>query len=227
MNLNIENAPGRKSLRILFLAYRDACNPFNGGGDIYLSELAKGCVNQGHYVTYISSRFPGSKKEEMVDGVKVIRFGSGFTMVFMLFFYYFMHLRGRFDMVVEDVLSGPRIPFFGSIYIKEHTVGVIFQRQKELFQLQFTNLVAFAMSSVERLLVLAYRRKTIIVDSLKVKNELQNIGYEARKMSVVYPGLTDSFLAQTKLTTFSERPPKSFASLNLDAINWLKTPFLP
>jgi glycosyltransferase involved in cell wall biosynthesis len=195
-----------KPLRILFLAFRDANNPFNGGGDIYLSELARGCVNQGHDVTYVSSRFPGSKSEETINGVRVIRFGSAFNMVFLLFFHYFLHFRGRFDVVVEDVLSGPRIPFFGSLYIKEHTIGIIFQRQKELFQRQFSYPVAFAMSSVERLLVLAYRRKAIVVDSLRVKKDLQTIGYKANKMTVVHPGVPDSFLAQTGLPSFSERP---------------------
>ena len=206
MTFKIKNVHKGKPLRILFLAFRDDRNPFYGGGDIYLSELAKGCVNQGHEVTFVSSRFPGSKAEESVNGVHVVRFGSAFTMVFILFFYYFMHLRGRFDVVVEDVLSGPRIPFFGSLYIRERTVGIIFQRQKELFQHQFSYPVAFAMSSVERLLVLAYHRKAIVVDSLRVKKDLQAIGYKANKMTVVHPGVPDSFLAQTGLPSFSERP---------------------
>jgi glycosyltransferase involved in cell wall biosynthesis len=205
MTLNSKNVHKKKTLRILFLAFRDASNPFNGGGDIYLSELAKGCVNQGHNVTLVSSRFPGSKTEESLNGVHIVRVGSSFTMVFVLFFYYFKHLRGRFDVVVEDVLSGPRIPFFGSLYIRERTVGIIFQRQKELFHRQFSYLVAFVMSSVERLLVLAYRRKGIVVDSLRVKKDLQAIGYEANKMTVVHPGVPDSFLAQTELPPFSER----------------------
>ena len=140
-----------------------------------------------------------------MDGVRVVRFGSAFTMVFLLFFYYFKHLRGRFDVVVEDVLSGPRIPFFGSLYIRERTVGIIFQRQKELFQRQFSYPVAFVMSSVERLLVLAYRRKAIVVDSLRVKKDLQAIGYKANKMTVVHPGVPESFFAQTIFPTFSER----------------------
>jgi glycosyltransferase involved in cell wall biosynthesis len=206
MTPNSKNVKQEKSLRILFLAFRDICNPFNGGGDIYLSELAKGCAKRGHDVTYISSRFRGSKADELVNGVHIIRFGSAFTMVFVLFFYYFMHLRGRFDVVVEDVLSGPRIPFFGGLYIRERTVGIIFQRQTELFHRQFSYMVAFVMSSVERLLALVYCRKIIVVDSLRVKKDLQAIGYKANKMTVVYPGVPDLFFTQTGLPSFSERP---------------------
>jgi glycosyltransferase involved in cell wall biosynthesis len=196
----------KTSSRILFLAYRDSRNPYIGGGDIYLNELAKGCANQGYEVTLISSRFPGSKTEELLDRVHIIRFGSAFTMVFLLFFYYFKHIRGKFNIVVEDVLSGPRIPFFGSLYIRECTVGIIFQRQKELFQRQFSYPVAFVMSSVERLLVLLYRHKVIVVDSLRVKKDLQAIGYKANKLNVVNPGLPESFFSRTSFPTFYDRP---------------------
>jgi glycosyltransferase involved in cell wall biosynthesis len=194
-----------KHLRILFLAFRDSRNRYIGGGDIYINELAKGCVNRGHDVTFVSSRFPGCKAEESVDGVYTIRFGSPFTMFFMLFFYYFAHFRGRFDVVVEDVLSGPRIPFFGSLYIGKRTVGIIFQRQKELFRRQFSYPVAFAMSSVERLLLLVYRRRVIVVDSLEVKKDLQSIGYKANKMIVVHPGVQDLFFPKNPPAPFSER----------------------
>jgi glycosyltransferase involved in cell wall biosynthesis len=195
----------KKAKRILFLAYRDSRNPFVGGGDIYINELAKGCVKRGHSVTFISSRFPGSKKEESVDGVRVIRLGSAFNMFFLLLFYYFRYLRGNFDVVVEDVLSGPRIPFLGSLFIKEKLIGIIFQRQKELFELQFSRPIAFVMSSVERLLVLVYSRKKIIVDSLRVKHDLRAIGYSLGKLTVIYPGLNDSLFADSIILPFDKR----------------------
>jgi glycosyltransferase involved in cell wall biosynthesis len=195
----------KENKRILFLAYRDSRNPYVGGGDIYINELAKGIAKRGHSVTFVSSRFLGSKREESIDGVKVIRIGSAFSMFFLLFFYYFRYLRGKFDVVIEDVLSGPRVPFLGSVYVKEQLFGIIFQRQKELFERQFSRPVAFAMSTVERLLVLAYYRKRIVVDSLRVKYDLHAIGYTLDKLTVIHPGLNDSVFTDATVLPFEKR----------------------
>ncbi|MBU0615373.1 MAG: glycosyltransferase family 4 protein [Nanoarchaeota archaeon] len=44
-----------------------------GGGEINLSLIAKALVEAGHDVSVLTSRFKGLKKEEVVDGVKVLR----------------------------------------------------------------------------------------------------------------------------------------------------------
>ena len=106
-------------MKILFLAFRDPSNPFLGGGDIYINELAKGCASRGHSVTILSSKFPGSSTKEIVGNLKIIRLGSNFTTTIKTFVYYFMHLRGRFDIIVEEIMGGPRIPFFASLYMKK------------------------------------------------------------------------------------------------------------
>ena len=94
-------------MKILFLAFRDPSNPFLGGGDIYINELAKGCANRGHSVTIISSKFPGSSAKEINGNLQIIRLGSNFTTTARAFGYYFMHLRGQFDVIVEEIMGGP------------------------------------------------------------------------------------------------------------------------
>ena len=180
-------------MRILFLAFRDPSNPYLGGGDIYINELAKGCARRGHSVTFLSSKFPGSSIKENVENVHVIRLGSNFTLVFWIFVYYFLHLRGRFDVVVEEVIGGPRIPFFGSLYIKERIVGIIQERHKEIFLQQFSFPIAAALSLLERFLVLLNRDKQLIINSVRTREDLIGIGYKAKNMHIVYPGLPNYF----------------------------------
>jgi glycosyltransferase involved in cell wall biosynthesis len=194
-------------LRILFLEFRDSRNPFIGGGDIYINKFAEGCARLGHNVTVISSCFPGSKNEEVVNDVHVIRVGkSGFSMFVKVFLYYFRYLRGNFDVVVEEILGGPRVPFFGSLYIKERVVGILQQRHKALFQHQFSFPIAFSLSLLERFLVLPYKNKSIVVNSLKTREDLGNIGYNRESLSIIHPGLPDWFFLASKLPSFCERP---------------------
>jgi glycosyltransferase involved in cell wall biosynthesis len=193
-------------MRILFLAFRDPSNPYAGGGDIYINELAKGCAKRGHSVTMVSSRFPGSKAEEFVEGVRIIRFGSGFTMLPKVFTHYFKHLRGKFDIVVEEIMGGPRIPFFACIYMKEKLVGILQQRHKEIFQHQFSFPVASFLAFLERLLALLYRGKVVIVNSSRTRRDLREIGFLESRMHIVYPGLQKWFFTVVNANFSARRP---------------------
>ena len=54
---------GRASLRILILNWRDLENPWAGGAEVHIHEIADGLVRRGHSVTLLSSHFPGSAAE--------------------------------------------------------------------------------------------------------------------------------------------------------------------
>src|SRR6266581_643421 len=123
-------------MKILFLAYRDPLNPFGGGGDLYIGEIARGCARRGHQVTFISSMFPGGNSEEYADGMRIIRRGNGFTLFARIFTLYVKHLRGEFDVIVEEIIGGPRVPFFAASYMREAIIGIVQQRHREIFRYQ-------------------------------------------------------------------------------------------
>jgi len=60
-------------MKILILNWRDIKNPLSGGAEILTHELSKRLVAEGHVVIQFSSRFDGSKEEEVIDGVRIIR----------------------------------------------------------------------------------------------------------------------------------------------------------
>lgn len=194
-------------MRILFLAFRDYFNPHVGGGDTYLNELAKGCARQGHEVTILSSTFQGSAQRQETKKLRILRLGSRLTMVLRVFTYYFTHLRGQFDVVVEEIMGGPRIPFFASLYMKERIIGVLQQRHKEIFRHEFSVPVFFCLSFLERFMVLLYRSNQLIVNSNRTKEDLRAIGYRTGNMHVIYPGLPKRFLHQSN-RNFSFRHPR-------------------
>jgi len=193
-------------VRILFLSFRDPKNPYVGGGDIYINELAKGCARRGHSVTIISSKFPGSKNEEFVEGLHVIRMGNRFTMFMKVFRYYNKYLRGKFDVVVEEIIGGPRLPFLAFFYTKGKMVGILQQRHKEIFRHQFTFPIASFLSFLERFLALLYREKIIVVNSSRTKRDLCEIGFFAERLYIINPGLPRWFFTIAN-TDFELRGP--------------------
>jgi glycosyltransferase involved in cell wall biosynthesis len=180
-------------LRLLVLAYRDPSNPFNGGGDVYINELAKGYASRGHSVTFFASRSKGSQSTDKIDNLNIVRLGNKFTMFVHLFFHYFKHFRGQFDLIVEEIIGGPRIPFFASFYMNEPIIGIIQQKHKELFRKQFSLPFYLFFSLLERSLVLFYREKQIIVNSARTLEDLRSLGYDNKKMHIIYPGLPENY----------------------------------
>ena len=63
-------------------------NPQSGGSEIYFHELAKRWVKLGNEVEWFSPEFPGCKREEIHDGIKIIRRGCRSTGYPAAFIYY-------------------------------------------------------------------------------------------------------------------------------------------
>jgi glycosyltransferase involved in cell wall biosynthesis len=90
--------------------WRDLKNPEAGGAEVHLHEIFGRIAATGHEVTLVAHRFPGSPREETVDGMRVLRVGGKFDFNFRLLPFYLVSLRReRFDVVVEDL---NKLPFF-------------------------------------------------------------------------------------------------------------------
>ena len=68
-------------MRILWYNWRDIRNPDAGGAEVFTHEVCKRLVNKDRIksITLFAASFPGCKNEEMVDGVRVVRGGSKYS----------------------------------------------------------------------------------------------------------------------------------------------------
>ncbi|TDD68034.1 glycosyltransferase family 4 protein [Actinomadura rubrisoli] len=95
-------------LRLAVVNWRDPWHPSAGGAERYAWELARGLARRGAHVRYLTSRAPGQRRGERVEGVEFVRMGGRFT-VYPLALLWILLRRRSFDAVI-DCQNG--IPFF-------------------------------------------------------------------------------------------------------------------
>ena len=104
-----------------------------GGAEVFTREVAKRWVRAGHEVSLFAGEFEGCKREEFVDGVRVVRGGGRFG-VYRLAkkFYKKRFSKERFDVVVDEINTRP---FFapGFVCNGERVVALIYQLAREFW----------------------------------------------------------------------------------------------
>jgi glycosyltransferase involved in cell wall biosynthesis len=102
-----------------------------GGAEVFTREIAKRMVEKGHEVTLFTSQFPNCKKEEVLDGVKIIRAGGKYSVYWNAKKFYRKYFsRERYDVIIDEINTRP---FFTPSFVDngEKVVGLIHQLARE------------------------------------------------------------------------------------------------
>jgi len=119
--------------RILWYNWRCWVNPEMGGAEVFTREVARRLVGAGHEVTLFTSEFPGCKREEVLDGVRVVRAGGRYLVYWRAREYYRRRFFGEcYDLVVDEVNT---VPFFAPRFVRngEKVVALIHQLAREFW----------------------------------------------------------------------------------------------
>lgn len=181
-------------MNILIFSWRGPGHPNTGGAEFSTHEHAKAWVKAGHSVTLFTSFFEGSKREEFLDGVRIIRKGFDIFGVHILaFFWYFFGEHQKFDLVVDQFHG---IPFFTPLYVKTCKLGFIHEVAKEVWWLNpwpkpFNLLPGIIGTLFESLIFkLLYRKIPFMTVSNSTKEDLVEWGIPPSKISIVHNGVS-------------------------------------
>lgn len=178
-------------MRILILNWRDIKNPLSGGAEILTQELSKRLVKRGHSVTQLSSSFEGSEREEILDGVKIIREGNAdartllTSVQFKAYRRYKKEFEGKVDLVIDEVHG---IPFFTPFYVKEKKVALICEVAGDLWNIAVRFPFNILGRIIERIYPFLYSKIKIITISESSKKELSGIGFRTTQINVIPMG---------------------------------------
>ncbi|GAB1691892.1 glycosyltransferase family 4 protein [Krasilnikovia sp. M28-CT-15] len=119
-------------MRILVLNWRDLKHPASGGAEVYTEQVLRRWVAAGHEVTLFAAAVAGRPAEEIVDGYRVIRAGSRFTVYREARRWWQRHGRGRFDVVVDETNT---VPFMAHEWVDDgaRTIALVHQTCEEIW----------------------------------------------------------------------------------------------
>ncbi len=179
-------------MNILLLSWRGPGHPNAGGAEISTHEHAKGWVKTGHTVTLFTSYYHGAKREEVIDGVILIRRGRQFFGVqWEAFKWYLFEDHSKFDLVIDQFHG---IPFFTPFYVKNKKLGFIHEVTKEVWKLNqfsvpFNFFVSAAGLMLEPLIFQFYKRVPFMTVSESTKKDLVNWGIPSSNISIIHNGV--------------------------------------
>ncbi len=174
-------------MNILIVNWQDRRNPFAGGAEVHLHEIFDRIAHWGHNVTLLASGFSGAKKEEILDGIHIIR--KGRRNDFNFFVPYAVKeivKREHIDILVEDL---NKIPFFTPLFIKIPTVAILHHRfGRDIFK---ETIFPFALYVyiTESLIPLVYRNIPFDVVSESTKADLVKSGIPEENIFIHYNGI--------------------------------------
>lgn len=179
---------GVRPCEILFLNRRDCSNPEGGGSEIYVETVARTLAAAGNRVTVHSATFDGSRADEWIDGVHMVRGGGKLST-------YADALRrlrsgqlGHPDVIV-DVQNG--IPYASPLVHVAPTVVLVHHVHREQWPVVYDPVRARIGWWVEsRLAPRLYRHCRYVAVSTATRDELVALGVDADRISIVHNGVS-------------------------------------
>jgi hypothetical protein len=136
---------------VLILNWRGPDDPLAGGSETYLMEVAKR-LSSKYRITLVCRRPKGLPKEEVVDGVRVVRVGGQYTVYLRAALEYMK--RGA-DFVIDNING---IPFFTPLYVRKPKLAIIHHLAREIFFLELPYPLAVVGWLAENSIPFIYRK---------------------------------------------------------------------
>lgn len=175
-------------MNILWLSWKDRTHPLAGGAETVSTEIRKHLLLDGHEVRLLTSRYPGSKSQEVVDGTEITRLGNRFSVYPRVFIYFRRHLKNWPDLIIDEMNT---VPFGCAFYSRKQRVLVTYQlsRQVWLYQLPVPfSLIGYAIEPLY-LKALSNKYPRIITISDSTRQELVKHGFKASSIRLFRVGI--------------------------------------
>jgi glycosyltransferase involved in cell wall biosynthesis len=178
-------------MRILWYNWRDIKNPDAGGAEVFTHEVCKrllGGKDGAQSITLFAASFDGSKPEEIVDGIRIVRAGSKYS-VYKKAKEFYLQNKDNFDIVIDEVNTKP----FGtpSFVHDKPIVALIHQLAREFwfYETKFPiNILGYYF--LEKYWLSKYRNVTTMTVSNSTMQDLKHLGFT--DVHVVPEGLSFS-----------------------------------
>ncbi|WP_449462606.1 glycosyltransferase family 4 protein [Tardisphaera miroshnichenkoae] len=185
-----QGPPEWRPLNVLWINHRDPKHPRAGGAEVHLIEIGKRLVARGHAVTLLCERWPGSAREEIIEGVRVKRYGGPIALHAISPFF---AATSRADVIVDDVAHA--VPFFSNLFARRPVVAVVHHVSQEVLDRELPFPLSWAAKRAERgvrlyrsIVTVSEASKSDLVGKLGVRPERITVISEGVDLSKYSPG---------------------------------------
>jgi len=200
------------SASILLINWQDRTNPFFGGAEVHLHEIfGRLARDYGYDVTLLCASYPGARREEMLDGIRIIRSEGNrntFDRRVRREYERLIEQGERFDLVVEDM---NKMPFMAAKWAKSpvlvqvhHFFGRTIWKEFPWFLFPFPLYVIWGEGRALRL----YRDKRLPIVSVSesTAEDLLGAGIERDRIRVIYNGIRTNVFYPDESISEAETP---------------------
>jgi glycosyltransferase involved in cell wall biosynthesis len=184
-------------MKILAVNWRCIKNPEMGGAEVHLHEIFKLVVKMGHEVTLVVHSFPNGKREEVIDGIKIIRVGGKYSFKRAFKRFYLKHLASEnFDLVVDDI---SKIPMETPRYINKPIVGILHHIHGRTLYKEIPGVMAYYIVRCEKNIPKHYGKTPIFTVSPSTQRELIELGQPKENTDLLYNAIDQDLFRNTNV----------------------------
>lgn len=170
-------------MKILAINWQDISHPLGGGAEVHLHEVFKRIAAQGHHVTLLCSKYPGAKKDEIIDGIQIVRVGNRpFFNFFVPYWSRKLIAQKKIDIVIDDI---NKIPFFTPLFIQQPILGIIHHLFGKSIYAEINFIMATYVWLAELWIPRVYQNISIVVASFSTRSELIVKGMSNKRINLV------------------------------------------
>jgi glycosyltransferase involved in cell wall biosynthesis len=181
---------------VLLLCWRDTGHPQGGGSEAYLQRIGAQLAESGVSVTLRTARYPGARRREVVDGVRVNRAGGAYSvyiwagLAMVLARVGLGPLRKARPDVVIDTQNG--IPFLARLAYGRRVAVLVHHCHREQWPVAGSRIGRFGWFVESRLSPRLHRRNQYVTVSLPSARDLTVLGVNPDHIAVVRNGLDEA-----------------------------------
>lgn len=191
-------------MKILVVVARDADHPDAAGGDLHVALLANELSREGHDVTVWCSGAPGLRRTADSGGVLVKRLAPSRLLAPAVWFRFLTGAARAYDVVLEEVIGGERIPFLGIVLSGRPCTGMWYQDNRPLFRASYGRAGVALATLAQAVLLRLYRGSYLITPSRASREWLIGSGVPPDRVVVHSPKVLGG-RSKDSLPAFSAR----------------------
>ncbi len=175
--------------RIVVLSRRDITHPLSGGAGRYVHEIFRRLTTR-YSITVLAQGGPSSKSVEEIDGITYRHFPGALHRM-LLPVRYITKFARKTDLLIDN--SDVGIPWLTPFYAKVPRIAIIYQVAGSIFSHELARPLSEVAVRLEPKIYRTYRNSDVVTCSPSTKNDLMRLGLAGDRVSVITPGIDESF----------------------------------